>query len=169
MAVQGATTSGTPRAGLTAGMYARIWSRTGEGTKVQPADQFKMDGRPTPRRIAVVGCGHVGLVMAAGFARLGHMVTGIDKSPELVVALRDHRVPFHEEGLRELVGTGLSSGRLCFTTSYQESVANAEFIFLAVDTPTTPGGGADLRNIRAAAHSKFVLSFRSRTTVPSTG
>jgi len=112
-----------------------------------------MAERPTPRRIVVVGCGHVGLVTAAGFAHMGHMVTGIDKSPELIVALRAERVPFHEEGLSELVGTGLSSGRLLFTTSYQESVANAEFIFLAVDTPTTPGGGADLRNIRAAAHS----------------
>ena len=107
----------------------------------------------SPRRIAVVGCGHVGLVMAAGFARLGHSVTGIDKSPELVVALREDRVPFHETGLRELVSDGVASGRLSFTTSYQEPVANADFIFLAVDTPATPGGAADLRNIRAAAHS----------------
>ncbi len=111
------------------------------------------DRPPDPRRIVVVGCGHVGLVMAAGFAQLGHTVTGIDKSPELVVALREDRVPFHEENLRELVSSGVSSGRLSFTTSYQDAVETADFIFLAVDTPSTPGGAADLRNIRAAAHS----------------
>jgi UDPglucose 6-dehydrogenase len=62
-------------------------------------------------------------------------------------------VPIRERGLPELVRSGLSSGRLTFTTSYDYAVPNAEFIFLAVDTPATLAGAADLRNIRSATHS----------------
>jgi UDPglucose 6-dehydrogenase len=105
------------------------------------------------RRIVVIGCGHVGLVMASGFARLGHTVVGVDRSPELIAGLVDGLVPFHEAGLAELVADGQKSGRLAFTSSYRPAAEQADFIFLAVDTPTTPGGAADLRNIRAAAHS----------------
>ena len=103
------------------------------------------------RRITVIGCGHVGLVMAAGFAKLGHDVTGLDRSPDLIRSLNAGQVPFHEVGLPELVEDSLDSKRLTFTTSYAEAVPRAEFIFLAVDTPGTLAGAADLRNIRAAA------------------
>ena len=47
----------------------------------------------------------------------------------------------------------MASGRLVFTTSYEEAIPDAEFIFLAVDTPQTLAGAADLRNIRAATRS----------------
>ena len=103
--------------------------------------------------IAVIGCGHVGLVMAAGFAKLGHRVVGLDRSESLVDTLCRGEVPIHEPGLPELVSDGLSSGNLWFTTSYDHAIPNASVIFLAVDTPRTLGGAADLRNIRAATRS----------------
>ena len=106
-----------------------------------------------PSRVAVIGCGHVGLVMAAGLAELGHDVYGLDRSKELVKRLVAGDVPILEPGLTELVGKGLAAGRLCFTTSYETAVAHAEFIFLAVDTPQTLAGAADLRNIRSATRS----------------
>lgn len=108
-------------------------------------------GPAEARRITVVGSGHVGLVMAAGFARRGHLVTGLDRSPELVAMLSAGEVPFHEADLPELVQDGIQAGRLRFTTSYEEAVPGAEFILLTVDTPGTLAGAADLRNIRSAA------------------
>ncbi len=103
-----------------------------------------------PARIAVVGCGHVGLVMAAGLAKLGHHVVGIDRNAELVANLTHGEVPFLEPGLDELVHGGLEAGNLAFTTAFDGAITEAEFIFLAVDTPATLAGAADLRNIRAA-------------------
>jgi UDPglucose 6-dehydrogenase len=106
-----------------------------------------------PSRIAVVGSGHVGLVTAAGLAELGHEVCGLDSSKELVTRLCEGDVPILEPGLAKLVRKGLGEGRLSFTTSYDAAVARAEFIFLAVDTPQTLAGAADLRNLRSAIRS----------------
>lgn len=108
---------------------------------------------PRVRRIAIVGCGHVGLVMAAGFAHLGHQVIGVDKNVELVEELGRGVLRVQEEGLPQLVAEGVVAERLHFTTTFEEAIPEAEFIFLAVDTPQTLGGASDLRNLRAAAHS----------------
>lgn len=115
-------------------------------------------------QIAVIGCGHVGLVMAAGLAELGHRVVGVDRSPDLVGLLCSGEVPIRERGLPELVRKGLANGRLSFTTSYDQAVPEAEFIFLAVDTPATLAGAADLRNIRAATRS-IASSLNGRTPI----
>jgi len=104
-------------------------------------------------RIAVIGCGHVGLVMAAGLAALGHEVTGIDVDAELVERLNDGQVDLHEPDLPEVVRRGLDGGNLAFTARYDEAIPRVEYIFLAVDTPQTLAGAADLRNIRAATRS----------------
>lgn len=103
--------------------------------------------------IAVIGCGHVGLVMAAGLAKLGHQVVGVDRSDALIGQLCNGEVGIRERGLPELVKEGLGSGRLTFTTSYDYAIPEADFIFLAVDTPATLAGAANLRNIRAATKS----------------
>jgi UDPglucose 6-dehydrogenase len=118
-------------------------------TEVAPAED-RLDGKA---RIAVVGCGHVGLIMSTGLAKLGHHVIGIDKDPRRVEQLTDGDVPIHEPELDDLVAEGLASGRLSFTTAFEDAVPTADFIFLAVDTPRTLGGAADLRNIRAASRS----------------
>lgn len=107
----------------------------------------------TSANVAVIGCGHVGLVMAAGLAELGHHVTGVDRNESLVSQLTQGEVAIHEPGLLDLVQRGLSSGRLAFTTSFDDVIPSAAFIFLAVDTPSTLGGAADLRNIRGATSS----------------
>ena len=106
-----------------------------------------------PRRITVIGCGHVGLVLAAGLADLGHHVMGVDVSETLVAELCAGVLRIQEPGLPELVTAGVASGRLLFTTSYEFAIPEAEVIFLAVDTPQTLAGAADLRNIRAATRS----------------
>jgi UDPglucose 6-dehydrogenase len=115
-------------------------------------------------QIAVIGCGHVGLVIAAGLAELGHNVVGIDRSERLVATLCSGDVPIREEGLGDLVRSGLASGRLTFTTSFDFGIPIADFIFLAVDTPATESGAADLRNIRAATRS-IAANLNGRTPI----
>ncbi len=110
-------------------------------------------GADSGARVTVVGCGHVGVVMAAGLARLGHNVIGMDVNAERIDALSRGESAFHEPGLKELLSDGLADGRLGFTTSHERAIPDAEFIFLAVDTPSTPSGAADLRNVRSATRS----------------
>jgi len=112
-----------------------------------------MSATPDSQRIIVIGCGHVGLVVAAGLAELGHDVVGIDIDDDLIQRLRRGETDIQEPGLPELVAKGQSAGRLCFTSRYDEAIPSATHIFLAVDTPQTLGGAADLRNIRSAVGS----------------
>ena len=115
-------------------------------------------------RVSVVGCGHVGLVMAAGLATLGHDVVGVDRDARLVGDLNAGRTGIREEGLDDALRDGLGAGRLRFTDSYESAIPTAQFVFLAVDTPPTVGGAADLRNLRAAARS--VAAWVSRWEPP---
>ena len=101
-------------------------------------------------RITVVGCGHVGLVTAAGFAELGHHVTGIDTDESRVDTLNEGRTPFREPRLEALLQSNLEAGRLDFTTSYARGLRYADAIFLCVSTPSTVTGAADLSHVRAA-------------------
>lgn len=103
-----------------------------------------------PQRVTVIGCGHVGLVMSVGLAELGHDVSGLDVDDALIAQLQDGKPHIEEPDLDRYLRSGLDSGRLTFTSRYDEVVAHAEFIFLAVDTPQSLAGAANLRNIRAA-------------------
>ena len=120
---------------------------------VSVISQHDETSAPTTLQIAVVGCGHVGLVMAAGLADLGHDVVGIDIDRALVERLNRGHVDLLEPDLPELVQRGIANGRLRFTTGYEDGIPNAGLIFLAVDTPQALGGNADLRNLRAATRS----------------
>jgi UDPglucose 6-dehydrogenase len=72
------------------------------------------------RNVAVIGCGHVGLVNAAGLADLGHTVIGLDIKADYVEEISQAKVPFLEPGLTDLVARNLANGRLRFTTSYRK-------------------------------------------------
>jgi UDPglucose 6-dehydrogenase len=108
------------------------------------------DGQRRSSNVAVIGCGHVGVVTAACLAGLGHRVVGVDVQEHLVQGLRSAQPPFLEPGLPELIQDGIAAGTLAFTTSYEAALSNVEFIFLAVNTPATSTGAADLRYIRQA-------------------
>jgi UDPglucose 6-dehydrogenase len=112
-------------------------------------------------RIAVVGCGHVGVVTAACFAELGHHVTGVDIDEARIEALATGHVPFIEPGLDELLARTKAAGRLRFSASYAEALAGAQFAFLCVNTPATASGAADLRHVRAAVASIAEVLSRS--------
>ena len=93
-------------------------------------------------KIAVFGAGYVGLVTGAAFADLGHEVVVRDVLPERIEALRAGRVPIHEPGLGELLER--AGDRLRFTTDVGEAIDGAEFLYVAVGTPPTYSGDADL-------------------------
>jgi UDPglucose 6-dehydrogenase len=92
--------------------------------------------------VAVFGAGYVGLVTGAAFAELGHDVVVRDVLEERIDALREGRVPIHEPGLDELLER--NAERLRFTTDVGEAIESAEFVYIAVGTPPTYSGDADL-------------------------
>jgi len=96
-------------------------------------------------RIAMIGTGYVGLVSGACFADFGHKVTCVDKDSAKIESLNAGRMPIWEPGLEALVKSNEERGRLEFTTSLQEGIADAEAVFIAVGTPARRGDGhADL-------------------------
>src|SRR5487761_2227147 len=96
-----------------------------------------------PVTIAVVGSGYVGLVAAACFAEIGHRVICVDNDESKVRMLRECRIPIHEQYLPEL----LSKNRVNhveFTTDLGAATRAAQAIFIAVGTPQSQAGSADL-------------------------
>ncbi len=124
------------------------------------------------RRICVVGTGYVGLVTGTCFAELGNQVACVDIDETKIKLLQTGSIPIYEPGLFELVQRNSNMGRLCFTTSYAEAMRDAEFVFIAVNTPpSSENGGADLRFVEAAAksigqHLDHDLIIVNKSTVP---
>ena len=94
-------------------------------------------------RIAVVGSGYVGLVAGACFADLGHDVIVVDNDERKLAALKNGEVPIHEKFLPELLGRHRGH-RLQFSDDLQAAVRASSVIFVAVGTPPTDRGDADL-------------------------
>jgi UDPglucose 6-dehydrogenase len=94
------------------------------------------------KRVAVFGAGYVGLVTGACFAELGHRVAVRDVVSEKIETLRAGEVPIYEPGLDELLARNRE--RLMFTTDVGEAIDGAEFVYVAVGTPPTYSGDADL-------------------------
>ncbi len=105
------------------------------------------------KQICVVGVGYVGLVTGACFADLGNKVSALDVDAKRIENLNKGILPIYEPGLDELVKRNMKAGRLAFTTSYAEALKDAEFVFIAVGTPSGADGGADLQYVAAAAKS----------------
>lgn len=103
-------------------------------------------------RLAVIGCGYVGAVSAACFAELGHHVECVDTDSARVAALRQGHSPIFEPGLEDLLRRGVERGRLTFRDSYPERIG-AQIVFIAVNTPGSNEGAADLRAVRDAVAS----------------
>ncbi|MGP5219297.1 UDP-glucose dehydrogenase family protein [Arthrobacter rhombi] len=104
--------------------------------------------------IAVIGTGYLGATHAACMAELGFEVLGLDVDQEKVDSLSRGELPFHEPGLPELLLKHIDSGRLRFTTSYEEVGAWADVHFIGVGTPQLPGEyAADVAFVDAATVS----------------
>src|ERR1700739_3739628 len=93
--------------------------------------------------IAVVGSGYVGLVAAACFAEMGHKVPCVDNDESKVATLRAGGVPIHEDYLPELLARHANHS-IEFTSDLRTATRNAQLVFIAVGTPQSKTGSADL-------------------------
>jgi UDPglucose 6-dehydrogenase len=101
-------------------------------------------------RIAVVGSGYVGLVAGSCFADLGHDVIVVDNDEQKLAALKAGQVPIHEKFLPELLNRHRGH-RLQFSDNLHAAVRSSAAIFIAVGTPTTDRGEADLSFVESVA------------------
>ncbi len=125
-------------------------------------------GRPIS--IAVVGSGYVGLVAAACFAEIGHQVICVDNDERKVTMLREGGVPIHEEYLPELLNRH-RNGLITFTSDLRSATNQADAIFIAVGTPQSLTGSADLSYVDAVASeiARSITSYKvivEKSTVP---
>jgi UDPglucose 6-dehydrogenase len=102
-------------------------------------------------KIAVIGTGYVGLVTGTCFSETGNTVTCVDIDENKIQKLKGGTITIYEPGLEKLFERNLKEGRLKFTTSLQEGIADAEIIFLALPTPPGADGSADLRFVLGVA------------------
>jgi len=98
-------------------------------------------------KITFIGHGYVGLVTAAVFADFGNKVYVIGHTKEKIDNLKKGISPFYEPGLEELVKKNLKAKRLIFTLDYKPAIPQADVVFIAVGTPTTKMGDADLSTV----------------------
>ena len=122
-------------------------------------------------KLTIIGTGYVGLVTGTCFAEVGHHVICVDNDANKVKMLQAGGIPIYEPGLEELVKKNVAAGRLSFTSSTAEGVANSEVIFIAVPTPPQPDGSVDLTYIEGVARgiAEVLTEYRvivDKSTVP---
>jgi UDPglucose 6-dehydrogenase len=121
--------------------------------------------------VAIAGTGYVGLVTGACLADFGHSVVCVDNAQARVDTLRAGDIPFYEPGLRELVVRNVDAGRLTFTMDLGAAVRDAAVVFVAVGTPESATGEADLSQVDAvgaaiAQHLDGYKVIATKSTVP---
>jgi UDPglucose 6-dehydrogenase len=121
--------------------------------------------------ITVVGTGYVGLVTGTCFAEMGNNVTCVDNDKSKISRLRNGIIPIYEPGLEPLVVSNHQEGRLRFTTSLAEAMADSSVYFIAVGTPPGEDGSADLQYVLAVAreigaHLQDYAVVVDKSTVP---
>ena len=103
-------------------------------------------------KLTIVGTGYVGLVTGACFAEMGNNVTCVDVDAGKIARLKQGILPIYEPGLEAVVSSNYKQGRLQFTTSLPDAMAQTNIYFIAVGTPPNEDGSADLQHVLAVAH-----------------
>lgn len=121
--------------------------------------------------IAVIGTGYVGLVTGACFADFGMRVTCVDKDEAKIASIKAGQMPIYEPGLEALVAKNVREGRLDFSTDLRSTVAQSLVVFLAVGTPPSGDGSADMTQIDEVAFeiAKALNGYKvivTKSTVP---
>src|SRR3954465_15478134 len=101
--------------------------------------------------IAVIGTGYVGLVVGSCFAESGNDVVWVANNSEKIAKLEKGIIPIYEPGLPDLIERNVRDGRLTFSMDLRAAVQRSTVIFIAVGTPTTASGAADLSAVYAVA------------------
>ena len=123
------------------------------------------------KQISIIGTGYVGLVSGAGIADFGHQVTCVDILDEKIFSLKQGNIPIYEPGLKDLIERNVQARRLGFSTEIETVIKNSEVIFIAVGTPETEDGSADLTAIFSVAdtianHLNDYKVICTKSTVP---
>jgi len=116
-------------------------------------------------KVAIIGTGYVGLTCAIGLAQFGHKVVGYDILPERVNSLNHGIPPYHEAGLSEALRARLDDGRLRFANNLAHVVHDADFIIIAVGTPSRSDGSCDLASLDDVTNALLRLPMRYPTVV----
>ncbi|MEK7599564.1 MAG: UDP-glucose/GDP-mannose dehydrogenase family protein [Patescibacteria group bacterium] len=103
--------------------------------------------------VTIVGTGYVGLVTGCCLADSGHNVVCVDNNEAKVAQLKQGVSPIYEPNLEEVMARAIEQGRLTFTTSLAEGIADAKAIFLALPTPPMEDGSADLSAVLKVAEA----------------
>ena len=103
------------------------------------------------KRITIIGTGYVGLVSGAGISNFGHLVRCLDIDKQKIDLLNDGSIPIYESGLKKLIARSVNAKRLTFTVDAEEAIKWAEVIFIAVGTPQSENGDADISAVIAVA------------------
>lgn len=122
-------------------------------------------------KIAVIGTGYVGLVSGTCFAETGNDVICVDIDMHKVKMLAGRHITIFEPGLEILFKRNMKEGRLSFTTKLEDAVKEAKVIFLALPTPPSEGGAADLKYVLGVANhlGKIMTEYKvivNKSTVP---
>jgi UDPglucose 6-dehydrogenase len=123
-----------------------------------------------PIQIAVIGSGYVGLVAALCFAEMGHQVICVDNDERKVAALQAGEILIHENHLPELLERYRNT-QVRFTTDLAEATSSSDAVFIAVGTPQSETGNADLSYVEAVASeiARHITSYKvivEKSTVP---
>ena len=102
-------------------------------------------------KIAVVGTGYVGLVVGACLAENGNDVICVDRDQGKIATLEAGGVPIYEPGLEEIVRRNHTEERLVYTADLSGAVRASEIVFIAVGTPQSEDGSADLQHVLTVA------------------
>ena len=102
-------------------------------------------------KIAVVGTGYVGLVSGTCFAETGVNVVCVDVNEKKIEMLNNGQIPIYEPGLEDIYKRNVEKGRLSFSTSLKDNLADSEAVFIAVGTPPDEDGSADLKYVLGVA------------------
>ena len=123
------------------------------------------------KRITIIGTGYVGLVSGAGISDFGHLVRCLDIDKQKIDLLNDGSIPIYESGLKKLIARSVNAKRLTFTVDVEEAIKWAEVIFIAVGTPQSENGDADISAVIAVAEQigKNLNNYKvisTKSTVP---
>ena len=122
-------------------------------------------------QVTVFGTGYVGLVTGVCLAEIGHSVVCVDNNMAKITMLKDGRSPIYENGLDELLNKNIAANRIEFTTDAIYGIKHGQYIFIAVGTPSTDDGSANLQYVYAVAktigknldHAAIIVN---KSTVP---
>ncbi len=121
--------------------------------------------------IAIIGTGYVGLVTGACLSSSGNKVICVDIDESKISSLRTGKVPFYEPGLEEMVSANLEEERISFTTDIKSAVETSQVIFIAVGTPQSEDGAADINYVLDVARQigSYINEYKvivTKSTVP---